>query len=247
MAFLEKLRWSFGVILLLAAACSPVPTATPVMTATAPLVTATVALTATPAATQTSAPTETAQPSATPADTATAAPSPTSAPDYAALQVRGLSNRPGGWMLTFTLPGAVPVNLLLGGVEYTCDVEPAYPDRLFCQGLARPAYDQDLTLLIKDAQDGHALYQGVLVVPAAMVLPPTPAGWSQTSCDQRGQNVRCETECRIAPNGNPCIVATCTDACGPYFSVHTCPEMSLDFSSCSAEQWAYMKRLYQIP
>ena len=68
-----------------------------------------------------------------------------------------------------------------------------------------------------------------LVIPTALLVPPTPVGWAGNNCPQRGQNVSCETECRIAPDGNPCIVATCTDACGPYFSVHTCPDMSLEF------------------
>ena len=151
-------------------------------------------------------------------------------------------------MLTLALPGVQgAMRLSLGGQSYSCVSDPAYPDRLFCQGLARPAYDASLKLVFQDEASGKILYETTTVIPSALMLPPTPAGWGYNTCADRGKNVSCETECRIAPNGNPCIVATCTDACGPYFSVHTCPDMSLDFRSCSPEQWTALKKLYQIP
>jgi hypothetical protein len=162
--------------------------------------------------------------------------------------VTAVDNRLGGWMVYMNLPGVNrDLKLILGGSEYACTFDSLYPDRLFCQGLSKPVYDQALGIAFADAQTGEQLYQSTLLIPSALLVPPTPVGWAGNDCPQRGQNVSCETECRIAPDGNPCIVATCTDACGPYFSVHTCPDMSMDFNSCNPEQWAALKKLYQIP
>lgn len=239
---------------LLLAACTsavaPQPTATTVPSATPALPTATLApspsatLALTASATLALAASATLPPTASPAPSA----SPTATIGFDALQVSAVDNRPGGWMVTFKLPGANrAMKVVLGGSAYDCSVDAQYPDRLFCQGLSKPAYDQSLDLLINDAQTGERLYAGKLLIPSALLVPPTPAGWASNDCPQRGQNVSCETECRIAPDGNPCIVATCTDACGAYFSVHTCPDMSLNFASCNAEQWAALKKQYQIP
>ena len=164
------------------------------------------------------------------------------------MKVLALDNRVGGWLLTLSVPGVTRAQRMsLGGNSYDCSVDGQYPDRLFCQGLAKPPFDAPLNLSFLDPQSGQVLYQSSLLIPTALLVPPTPVGWAETGCDQRGQNVNCEVECRIAPNGSPCIVATCTDDCGAYFSVHTCPDMSLDFASCTPEQWARMKALYQIP
>ncbi len=204
--------------------------------------------TATPAASLTA--TATLAPSATVTRTFTPAPSltATQAVAFEQLKVLALENRVGGWMLTLAVPGAEkPLSLTLGGNRYDCSVDAQYPGRLFCQGLAKPPFDAQLSLTFSDPQSGAVVYESTLLIPTALMVRPTPAGWASTGCDRRGQNVSCETECRIDPSGNPCIVATCTDACGPYFSVHTCPDMSLDFASCTPEQWARLKALYQIP
>ncbi len=175
-------------------------------------------------------------------------PSPTAVIAFDQLAVSAVDNRLGGWLVTLNIPGVNrQMKMILGGNSYDCVFDAQYPDRLFCQGLAKPSYDQQITIAFSDAQTGDVLYENQMVIPSALLVPPTPVGWAGTDCPQRGQNVSCETECRIAPDGNPCIVATCTDACGPYFSVHTCPDMSLDFNSCNPEQWAALKKLYQIP
>jgi hypothetical protein len=164
------------------------------------------------------------------------------------LKVLAVDNRVGGWLVTLSVPDVTRAQrMFLGGNSYDCSVDALYPDRLFCQGLAKPPFDAQLNLSFLDPKSGQVLYESSLVIPTALLVPPTPVGWAETGCDQRGQKVSCEVECRIAPSGSPCIVATCTDACGAYFSVHTCPDMSLDFVSCNPEQWARMKALYQIP
>ncbi len=150
--------------------------------------------------------------------------------------------------MTLQVPGVDRgLKLALAGVSYDCTFDAQYPDRLFCQGLARPPYDETMTMVFSDLQSGVVLYEGSLIIPTALLVPPTPVGWASNDCPQRGQNVSCETECRVTPDGTPCIVATCTDACGAYFSVHTCPDMDLNFASCNAEQWAALKKQYQIP
>jgi hypothetical protein len=249
MGFRKSLQWLVFALLLSAcigvqpaiATTSPTETSLPAVTAAA---TATSAPTVTPTVTATAAPTVTA--------TATSMPDPTvtSIPQVAfdKLAVLAIDNRVGGWLVTFKLSGAAgALRLTLGGSTFNCVVDKQYPDRLFCQGLSRPPYDTQMPLVFIDPQSGAELYRSTLIIPTALLVAPTPAGWSQTSCDQRGKGVSCETECRIAPDGNPCIVATCTDLCGPYFSVHTCPDMSLDFRSCTPEQWAQLKAQYQIP
>jgi hypothetical protein len=204
--------------------------------------------TALPSPTTTRPPKATIVPPTAPVFTHTPAPSATPAAAYDELKVLAVNNRVGGWLVTLSVPGVTRAQRMsLGGNTYDCSVDAQYPDRLFCQGLVKPPFDAQMKLAFLDPQSGQVLYQSNLVIPTALLVPPTLVGWPETGCEQRGQNVSCEVECRIAPNGSPCIVATCVDACGPYFSVHTCPDMSLDFVSCNPEQWARMKALYQIP
>lgn len=243
-------KWVWMVWVALLAACQAVPAETlalarPTGTATQPMPpTPSVTLTLPSEPTFTLFPTLTATVEVLPSPMASATPGV----QFDQLKVLAVDNRVGGWMITLSLPGAQgEMRLLLGGQIYNCLSDPAYPDRLFCQGLARPAYDTPLKVAFQEQSSGETLYETRLTIPAAMLLPPTPAGWGYNTCADRGKNVSCETECRIASDGNPCIVATCTDACGPYFSVHTCPDMPMDFRSCSPEQWAALKKLYQIP
>lgn len=207
------------------------------------------------AASPTSSPTATVQtqPTETLTATPTSLPSPIVTPtpltNFSLLRVITLESNAFGWMIQFHLPGITqPLLLKLNGKDYRCSLDERYPDRLFCQGLSKPPIDQVLSLVFVKPESGEEVYRGSLIIPLQFVVPPTPVGYLHTACDQRGQNVSCETECRIDPDGNPCIVATCTDACGPYFAVHSCPDdMPLPSPSCTAEQWAMMKKRYQIP
>ncbi len=206
-----------------------------------------------PSPTQQSSATQPSIPTIMPSATATALPSatPTAAPlaDFPGLRVVTIESNAFGWMIQFSLPGIKQsLRLLLDGKEYRCAVDERYPDRLFCQGLSKPLVDQSMPLAFVNPENDEEVYRGSLIIPLAFLVPPTPVGYLHTACDQRGKNVSCETECRIDPDGNPCIVATCTDACGPYFAVHSCPDdMPLPSPSCTAEQWVMMKKRYQIP
>lgn len=191
--------------------------------------------------------TATLKPSVTPSPTATATATPIA--NFDRLQVISVDNNPFGSMVHLALPGIrQPLTMKLDGKLYNCRVDEKYPDHFFCQGLSRPALDTTLKLVFIDPVSQVEIYAGSLFILEAWVIPPTPVGYLHTSCAERGKNVSCETECRIAPDGSPCIVSTCTDACGPYFAVHSCPDdMPLPSPSCSEEQWVAMKKKYQIP
>ncbi len=186
-------------------------------------------------------------PVVTPSPTLTATPAPIA--DFDRLQLISVESNPFGTLVHLSLPGIQQsLTMKLDGKLYNCRVDEKYPDHFFCQGLSKPGVDTALALAFIDPESEAPVYTGSLFILNAWVIPPTPVGYLHTGCAERGKNVSCETECRIAPDGSPCIVSTCTDACGPYFAVHSCPDdMPLPSPSCSAEQWAAMKKQYQIP
>lgn len=238
-------RFLFLITLLLSA-CVPAATATPLPPSATPLPVATETATALPSATAT----QTQQPSATATQTQTASPSasPTPAAAFNQASVLSITNSVGGFQITLKVPGIQgKYDLQMGDNRYACAGDPAVPDRLFCTGLNAPPKDTDLSIVFRLPGTQTVMYSGRLTIPSLALATAMPKGYAETWCADRGTNVRCETECRIAPDGNPCIVATCTDACGPYFAVHTCPDMDLNFASCSPEQWAQLKALYSIP
>jgi hypothetical protein len=247
-AVLALIVWS-----VLLAACSPTPTLLP--TSTIP-----------PSASPTSAPTATAQPSATtpptvtpspapsatpaPTHTPTAVPTPTSVPAaFDKLQIISISNGIGGVKVIFRIPGIqVAYQVKIRGYDYNCVLDATAPDRLFCTGLAVPPFDVNLDLTFIDPNSHQTVYTGKTIYSSALGATATVQGWGKNDCPGRGTNVSCETECRLLPNGNPCIVSTCSDACGLYFSVDTCPaDMSMDFPSCPPDLFAEMKARYSIP
>jgi hypothetical protein len=231
--------------LCLLAACSPAtpsPTLTPLPTDTPqPSPTATI----TPTATQTDTPTAT--PTATP--TFTPSPSPTPAVAFDQAQPFELSSGVGGWRLNFKIPNLDRAyDAIVAGIDFGCTYESQYPDRLFCFGLSRPPLDQTITLAFLDPDTRQVVYQTKTVFASVNLPTPVPEGYSSTDCSERGQNVTCETECRIAPDDSPCIVSTCYDACGPYFSVDTCPKgVTVWKGLCSDEQWQDQKARNNIP
>lgn len=234
------------VVLAGAAACSPV--SLPVATPTPPVMTVTSLPTVT--IQPTLLPSETILPDPTLKPTRTIASTLTSTPpaDFSKINITGLTSGPNGISMVAVLVGVKGgYTIELGGVAYQCATDDAYPDRLFCQGLAKPVLDQDISLKVTSADLSKLVYSGRITIPSAMFATQVPDYYTYNSCPERGQNVSCETECRIAPDGNPCIVSTCTDTCGAYFAVDTCPLMSMDFNSCTAEQWQQMKARYNIP
>jgi hypothetical protein len=241
-------RLSILLALFLLAACAPEPT--PLATATRlPSATVSPMDTATPLPSPTY--TVTAAPTVTSTSTATVTASPSATPQVALDQaeVIRINEGVGGVNLVLAIPNLnTAYNLILGGVRYDCELNDQYPDWLFCWGLSRPTLDIPLTEAFLDQQTNQVVLQQKVVLSSAMLPTALPAGYGDTDCPLRGQNISCETECRLDYDGNPCIVATCTDACGLYRSVHSCPQdMPLPSRNCDPEQWAAAKAKYGIP
>ncbi len=229
------------VMVMLSACASPAPTATP-----PPLPTDTPqpSATSTPTATLTLTPTTTATPTLTLTPTLTSTPTPS----FEQAKVIDLRFGVGGYQMVVVVPSLHDqYNLILGGIKFTCAVDEKAPERLFCFGLARPPLDQSLTLAFLHPETGKVVYQGKIILDSRALPTPVPSGYKQYDCPDRGKNVVCEMECRIAPDGNPCVVATCFDACGPYYSVHTCPENVSQWTLCDDNLWREMKSRYNIP
>ncbi len=197
----------------------------------------------TPSATLTASPTP--QPSQTPTPAAT----PTPLARFAEFVItRAAYQRVGGVSLTIKLPGiASNINLEINGSKFTCAFDPAYSDVVVCNGLYAPPLDTRLPIAFTDPLSGQALYQGEVILRQTMFPTPTPISPAGNWCPERGTKVEVEWECRIYQN-NPCVVATVFDACGYWYSVHTCPDnMDLPSPNCSAEQFDAMRKLHGFP
>jgi hypothetical protein len=219
--------------------------------------------TATPAPTQTTLPSATTAPTttvpsptitqtitATATATVTASPVPSATPQvgFEKAQVTELKNGVGGYSIVMTVPNLdVAYDVILGGIKFSCTVNEKYAGKLFCWGLQRPPLDVSLTEAFLSQTTKQVVYQTKVVLSSTTLPTAIPIGYPDTNCPDRGKHVSCESECRIY-DGKPCMVATCTDACGLYFSVQTCPaDMTVPSPSCSAEQWIQQKALNGIP
>jgi hypothetical protein len=232
-----------ALLVLLLSACTPatpLPSATPLPPSATPL-----PPTNTATATQTPLPpTATVTPS--PTDTPTITPTPTPAAAFEKMQIMAVEKIVSGVRINLLIPGVtVAYTLKMNGHEYSCSMAPTLQDHLFCVGLADVQPDQTVALELLDPQSGAQVYAAKVYF--ASYPTAIPAGNAGNDCAQRGQGVSCEVECRHLPAGGYCVVATCTDACGLYRSVQTCPEGMTDFSSCTEDEWAEAKRINAFP
>lgn len=240
-------RWSAILVLMacfLLLACAPTPTPTPQPSET-PAPSPTSAPSAT--ATFTPLPTLTLVPTLT--LTATQTLTATPAAGFDKFQIISVSSGIGGISVIFKLPGVkVAYQVKIRSYDYACVVDAKYPDRLFCNGLATPPFDKPLDVVFIDPQTHEPVYTGSTIYSEALFATPLPVLNGKNDCPSRGQGVSCETECRLLPDNTPCIVATCTDSCGLYRSIETCPQdMSKDFASCPPDLFAQMKARYNLP
>jgi hypothetical protein len=160
-------------------------------------------------------------------------------------QVISVTNPPGGFQVAMRVPGiTAALDIILEARKFTCKLDPAAPETLFCQGLAGPPIDRPISLVFIDPKTGAEMYKGTTYIITAAVPTSTPVGFA--SCPDRGKNIFCEVECRTY-GGDPCLVVTCNDACGVYYSLHTCPQDIPNDGMCSAEVEQEMRKKYGIP
>ncbi len=185
----------------------------------------------------------------TPTQTGTPTETPTPVPDFSSLRFIGVTASTNGVSIIIEIPNLKQVfDLNINGVDYICQQVEDVVDRLFCNGLAKPPFDQSVRVLLREPETKSVVYDAFTSIAGNLLTTPAPRGYYDPNCPQRGLDVKCEMECRIPPEGSPCVVASCYDSCGLYFSVHTCPE-NVDYypNQCSAEQWAEMKARHSIP
>lgn len=246
-------RWNTVLVLLTCAlllACAPTPTPAPTALPTstlAPSATSAPSSTATLTSTGTSTPTLTLSPTLTLTSTQTLTSTP--AVGFDQFQIISVSSGVGGISVIFKLTGVkVAYQVKIRGYDYACVVDAKYPDRLFCNGLATPPFDKTLDVVFIDPQTKQTVFTGSTIYSSLLYATALPILNGKNDCPTRGQGVSCETECRLLPDNTPCIVSTCSDSCGLYRSIETCPQdMSHDFASCPPELFARMKARYNIP
>jgi len=116
-----------------------------------------------------------------------------------------------------------PYRVQINGYSYECQLSSKFPSWLVCQG-QRISYGKSVRVKYFEPGSDVVAYETLLTLPEGIPPTPLPEGAPQTWCPQRGQNITCETENRVDNSGNPCIVSTCFDACGYYYSINNCPD-----------------------
>lgn len=165
-------------------------------------------------------PTETPIPSATATVTLTA----TAIIQFETSRIYGIENRGAYISVILEFPGIDRnYDVMLNNNQYNCQLVDDAPDRLFCTGpaLLLKSYTT-IKYFADDDMWEDPLYEGTVYVPEPYATP-YPPGDPETWCPLRGTDVFCETEHRVE-NGEECWVMSCFDACGYFFSYHTCQE-----------------------
>lgn len=170
-------------------------------------------------------PTETQLPSTntpTPTSTATQTMIPTSAALFDQIQILGGYYNEGNSIIYLSFP-RVDKNykFKMDQHEYDCMIDEEYKDRVNCYGrFLDNQKSKSAFVQIYDPTSLQLVFEKNIYIP--MTIPtPTPVGEASTWCPLRGQNVTCETEWRTE-NDEICVVMSCFDACGYYYSEHTC-------------------------
>lgn len=167
--------------------------------------------------TQTGTPTIPLPPSVTPTKSVT----PTQAPDFSGFQVQFVEYKDFGMVIGFIIPGVTtPYKLTVNKQIYSCLIKPGIANHLYCSGVIIPEGTK-VRLEFFEIGDETEIFQTNYIV--SLPKTPTPDYFKLTKpdCPVRGINARCETENRIAENGS-CIVSTCVDSCGYWYSIDTC-------------------------
>lgn len=167
----------------------------------------------------TSTPTLTPSPTETMIPTATL--TPTEVVNFDSVRIIGSDDLGGYASVIFEFPGVKKAyRVTINGSEYKCTIAEGVSDRLFCTGNVLRLDDYVTVKFFLPEETDDALFASEIYVPKPYETP-LPLGDPSTWCPERGQNISCETEHRVE-NGEECWVSTCTDACGYYYSYHTC-------------------------
>jgi hypothetical protein len=204
------------------AAPTPSPTVAPTATPIPPTETAipteisipTVMLTEVPSLT----PTATTSPS--PTLTATASFTPTPMIFFDGFRLNAAQKKPYGFLLIFILPGVVnPIQVSVDGKRFNCQVDIKLPDKLICTG-PELWTEKEMPVVFYGPDDITPIYKSVVFI-SNKTINNYPEGINWNLCPNRATNVTCETENRVRFDP-PCVVSTCFDACGYFYSIDTC-------------------------
>jgi hypothetical protein len=222
---------------------NPIPTPTPTLETlpTAKVVLQTLEIpTTTPTATQTATVTETATLTLVPSLTFTSTPEAL----FSKAQVTSVTTPDGIPHVAIKVPGLkTSYNIILDSKKFKCQTDAKAPEVLFCIGDALPAIAQNIPLIFVNPADETEVYSGTTFIIKQAVPTSTPAGYG--NCPNRGKNTSCEIECRLY-SGNPCLVVSCFDDCGLYYSLDNCPQGQNE-GICSEELRNQLLTQYGIP
>ncbi len=225
---MKKIMFSFIIVLAILAACVPAQDNQTIVNTPSPAVfvqpTETVTPSITPFPPKITTMTEVSTATSTLTSTETVTPSPTLGSDFVNAKIYGSEDRGTYFLIILEIPNlSHAYAVMINNQQYNCSMQPEIADKLYCSG---PALRTNETYNIKyfssDAPWKDALYSSSIYFPE-QYKTPMPLGDPRTWCPERGQNVFCETEHRVE-NGVECWVSTCYDACGYYYSYHTCTE-----------------------
>jgi hypothetical protein len=130
-------------------------------------------------------------------------------------------------LLGLDIPGLngvynLDINSTSGMIRFVCQTDLQRPERLWCEGPKLKFAGNEANISFYQVGAKDPVYQGVylmLIVDAT----PMPVGDPDTWCPDRGKNVYCESEWRFNAKGEKCLISSCTDACGYYYSTD-CPD-----------------------
>jgi hypothetical protein len=146
-------------------------------------------------------------------------------PDLSGLMVLGAGPSNGGYLLNFQIPRIDRVYLVsIDGMPFKCEILTQYEDRLMCYGFMLQ-WGKTVEIEFIDPVSGQMVHSLNYTLPDhdyGFGTPAPPVCVNPFACPRRGQNFRCETELHYNPDGNPCMVSTCTDACGFCVGINTC-------------------------
>jgi len=147
---------------------------------------------------------------------------PTSIVQFDQARIFGMDDHDSYSLVIFEFPELEQeYNVKINNNLYSCVIDEIAINKLFCTG-ARLRINEyvNVEFFTEENSKEIALGQGEFFVPEPYKTP-MPIGEARTWCPLRGTDVFCETEHRVE-DGEECWVQSCFDACGYYYSYHTC-------------------------